>query len=162
MRNLQLSDIVKSKEEHSMSKASSSIIINKPVEEVFSYTASPVNGPAFIPNLSENTNVFPEEGAVGQSFNWRFNMAGVDLRGQAKVTEFEKNKKVTIETTGDSETTWIYSFEAENGATKVSVDIDYEVSEGVVQKMVDKMLVEKLNQRTAEQMLENLRTILEG
>lgn len=145
-----------------MSKAMSSIIINKPIAEVFTYTASPFNGPAFIPNLSENTNIYPEEGGVGQTFNWRFNMAGIDLRGQGKVTDYEPNKKVTIETTGDTTTTWNYMFESENGSTKVTIDIDYEIAQGVLAKMVDRAVVEKLNQRTAEQMGENIKTILES
>jgi hypothetical protein len=67
-----------------MAKATSSITINKPIKEVFEYMASPHNGPAFTPNLNENTNIFPEKDSVGQKFDWRFNMAGVDLRGKSR------------------------------------------------------------------------------
>ena len=42
-----------------MSVAKASIVINKPVSEVFEYTASAENGPAFIPNLNENTDINP-------------------------------------------------------------------------------------------------------
>ena len=76
-----------------MEKALSEIVINKPINEVFEYMASPHNGPAFTPNLNENTNIFPEKESVGQKFDWRFNMAGVDLRGKAEVTEFASQKQ---------------------------------------------------------------------
>ena len=145
-----------------MAKVSSSILINKPIEEVFDFTASPFNGPKFIPNLAENTNIKPEKPGIGQTFDWHFNMLGVSLRGKAKVTEFEKLSKVVIETNGNTKTTWVYSFEKDNSSTKVSVDVEYEIHEDVLRKLVDKMIVDKINQRSAQQMLENLKTILEG
>lgn len=145
-----------------MAKVVASILIDKPIDEVFEYTASPLNGPAFIPNLNENTNIQPEKSSVGQTFDWRFNMAGVDLRGKAEVTEFEPPHKVKIVTTGDSNTTWVWSFQAENSSTRVSTEVEYELIESVWQKIINKTIVDKLNQRSAEQMLENLRIILES
>jgi len=145
-----------------MTKAHASTVIHKPIQGVFDYTASPANGPAFIPNLNENSNIQPEQPGVGQKFDWRFNMAGVDLRGQAEVTEYNRPHNAKIVSTGDSNSTWVYSFEETDGGTKVTLDVDYEVAEGIMQKMANKMVLDQLNQRTAEQSLENLRTILEG
>jgi carbon monoxide dehydrogenase subunit G len=145
-----------------MAKVSASKIINKPIKEVFEYTASPFNGPAFIPNLSENTNITPKEPGKGQTFNWRFTLVGVDLKGKAEVVQYDYPHKVIVKSTGDSNTTWVYTFAEEGKATKVRVDIDYEVVENVLQKVVNRFVVDKLNQRTAEQMLDNLKTILEG
>ena len=68
-----------------MSKVHASVVVGKPIEEVFDYAATPFNGPAFIPNLNENTNMIPTEVGKGQVFDWRFNMVGVDLRGKAEV-----------------------------------------------------------------------------
>lgn len=144
-----------------MSKISASVTIHKPIQEVFEYTASPVNGPAFIPNLNENTNIQPEQSGMGQTFDWRFNLAGVDLKGKAEVTEYNPPHKVTIKTSGDSSTIWVYTFQEENGGTRVSADIEYEIVESALQKVANRMVVDRLNQRTAEQMLENLKTILE-
>src|SRR3990167_8596481 len=112
-----------------MSKVSSSITINKPIKEVFEYAASPHNGPAFIPNLNENINIHPEQPGVGQKFDWRFNMGGVDLRGQAEVAEYDPPHKAKIVSTGASNSTWIYSFQEEDSGTKVSLDIEYDVPE---------------------------------
>ena len=93
-----------------MAKVSASILINKPIEEVFEFTASPINGPKFIPNLSENTNIQPEHPGVGQTFDLHFNMFGISLSGKAKVSEFERPNKTVIETDGNNKTTWTYSF----------------------------------------------------
>ena len=145
-----------------MAKASASVVIHKPVQEVFEYTASPVNGSAFIPNLNENSNIHPEQSGVGQKFDWRFNMNGVDLRGQAEVTEYDSPHRAKIVSTGDSNSTWTYSFQEENSGTKVTLEVEYELAETVLQKLANKLVVEQLNQRSAEQSLENLKTILES
>src|SRR3972149_11725950 len=112
-----------------MAKVSSSILINKPIEQVFDFAASPFNGSKFIPNLSENTNINPKEPGVGQTFDWHFNMFGISLSGKAMVTEFERPNKAVIVTDGNNKTTWTYSFEKENSGTKVKVEVDYELHE---------------------------------
>lgn len=145
-----------------MTKVSSSTTINKSIKEVFEYMASPHNGPAFIPNLNENTNIFPEKDNVGQKFDWRFNMAGVDLRGKAEVTEYTHPTKVVISSKGDADSTWTYILEETDGGTRVSVEIDYELSETALQRIANKTVINKLAQKTTEQMLENLKTILES
>ena len=145
-----------------MAKATSSITINKPIKEVFEYMASPHNGPAFTPNLNENTNIFPEKDGAGQKFDWRFNMAGVDLRGKAEVTEYTPPTKVIISSKGDADSTWTYTLEEADGGTKVVVEINYEIAETALQRIANKMVINKLAQKTTEQMLENLKVILEA
>ena len=144
-----------------MTKVSSSTTISKPIKEIFEYMASPYNGPAFIPNLNENTNIFPEKNGVGQRFDWRFNMAGVDLRGKAEVVEHTPPTKVIISSKGDADSTWTYTLEEADGGTKVSVEIDYELAETALQRIVNKTVISKLAQKTTDQMLENLKIILE-
>lgn len=144
-----------------MTKVSSSITINKPVEEVFEYMASPHNGPAFIPNLNENTNISPEEDGVGQKFDWRFNMAGVDLSGKAEVVEYTPPTKVVISSKGEADSMWTYLLEELDGGTKVSIEVDYELAETVLQRIANQAVISKIAQKTAEQMLDNLKTILE-
>ena len=144
-----------------MAKATSSITIKKPIKEVFEYMASPHNGPAFTPNLNENTNIFPEKDGMGQKFDWRFNMAGVDLRGKGEVTEYTPPTKVVISSKGDADSTWTYMLEEADGGTKVVVEIDYELAETAMQRIANKMVINKLAQKTTEQMLENLKVILE-
>jgi hypothetical protein len=145
-----------------MDKAKSELIINKPIKEVFDYMASPHNGPAFTPNLNENTNIFPKEEGVGQKFDWRFNIAGVDIRGKAEVTEYTPPTKVVISSTGDAMSTWVYILEEVDGGTKVSAEIDYELSESALQRIANKMILHKIAQKTTEHMLDNLKVILES
>lgn len=145
-----------------MAKAEATILINCPIEEVFDYTATPHNGPAFIPNLNENTNIEPLEPTEGQTFEWRFNMAGVDLRGQAVVSVYNRPNEVVLDITGDTVATWSYKFEDSDGATKVTTAVEYSINENAMQKLANRAVIDKFNQKTAEQMVDNLKTILES
>ena len=146
-----------------MTTISSKITINKPIEEVFTYMASPHNGHAFVPNLNENTNIVPEQDAVGQKFDWLFNMAGVDLRGKAEVTEYIFPIKVVISSTGDTASIWTYELKAlGDETTEVIVQIDYELSETSLQRIANKIVINKIAHNTTHQMLDNLKTILEA
>jgi len=146
-----------------MASAKALIVIRKPVSEVFEYTASAENGPAFIPNLNENTNITPEKAGVDQTFDWRFNMAGADLRGKAEGIAFEVDKKVTLRLTGDVNATWDYTFDdLGDGTTRITTEILYEVEPTVLQKVVNAALLDRINQNTIEQMFDNLKLILES
>ena len=142
-----------------MATAQATVFINKSVEEVFDYTCSPINGPAFIPNLNENTNIQGE--GVGQTYTWHFNMAGVDLRGNGEVTVFDRPHREEMSITGDTTADWAFTFEEENGGTKVTVVVEYNIVETALNKVANKLLVDKFNQNTAEHALDNLKTILE-
>jgi len=144
-----------------VAKVGSSISINKPIEEVFDYTASPFNGPAFIPNLMENTNINPEKPGVGQTFNWRFNLAGLDLTGNGVGTKYERPHLAEIKTTGGGESIWTYKFNEKDGGTKVTIEVEYKLPEGVLKKVTNPPVIDKLNQHSAEEMLKNLKVILE-
>ena len=146
-----------------MASAKALIVIRKPVSEVFEYTASAENGPAFIPNLNENTNITPEKAGVDQTFDWRFNMAGADLRGKAEGIAFEVDKKVTLRLTGDVNATWDYTFDdLGDGTTRITTEILYEIEPTVLQKVVNAALLDRINQNTIEQMFDNLKLILES
>ena len=145
-----------------MATAKALIVIRTPVSEVFDYTASAVNGPAFIPNLNENTNIEPETPGVNQTFDWRFNMAGADLRGKAEGITFERDKQVTLRTTGDVNATWDTFDDLGDGTTRITTEILYEVEPTVLQKVVNATLLDRINQNTIEQMFDNLKLILES
>ena len=146
-----------------MPNASGEVIINRPLAEVFEYTASAHNGPAFIPNLNENTNITPDEPSIEQTFDWRFNMAGVDLRGKASGLNYEVNERVTLKLEGDVTATWDYQFSAvDEGTTRIYSEVNYDVEAGKMQKMVNVAVLDKINQHTLDQMLANLKLILES
>ena len=51
--------------------------------------------------------------------------------------------------------------EAEPGKTEAGVRVEYEVKGGAVGRAVDSLVLERMNEKNAEQMLENLKQRLE-
>jgi len=146
-----------------MPNASGEVIINRPISEVFEYTASAQNGPAFIPNLNENSNITPDEPSIEQTFDWRFNMAGVDLRGKASGSAYEVNERVTLKLEGDVSATWDYQFSAvDDSSTRIYTEVNYDVESSKMQNMVNVAVLDKINQHNLDQMLANLKLILES
>ena len=146
-----------------MPNASGEVVINRPLAEVFEYTASAYNGPAFIPNLNENTNVTPEDACLEQTFDWRFNMAGVDLKGKASGLNYDVNERVTLKLEGDVNATWDYTFSAvDDHSTHIYSEVIYDVDAPKLQRMVNAAIMDKINQHTLDQMLANLKIILES
>jgi carbon monoxide dehydrogenase subunit G len=53
--------------------------------------------------------------------------------------------------------TFAWTFEPEGPHTRVNVDVDYELAGGPIGKAVDLLLLERTNERTIDQMLQNMR-----
>lgn len=144
-----------------MNKAQATVSISQPVQKVFEYTASPENGPMFIPNLNQNANITGTPHQVGQKWNWRFNMVGVDFMGSAEVIKSEAPTAWSLKSTGGIDSTWNFTFEDKGEATNVTLEVEYQIPSGVVGKLTADA-VEKINQKTTSEALSHLKTILEG
>lgn len=144
-----------------MFKASATMVVNAPIQKVFEYTASPENGPMFIPNLNQNSDISITPTQVGQKWNWRYNMVGMDITGSAEVTEIQAPHSWKLKSTGGANSTWAFTFADEGAGTKVTLEIEYDMPEGVMGKLSSNA-IEKINQKTVEDSLQHLKTILEG
>jgi uncharacterized membrane protein len=56
--------------------------------------------------------------------------------------------------------TWTYGDAA--GGTQVNVSFDYHMPGGGVGKIVDKLIVERINKQNIEKSVENLKSVIEG
>jgi uncharacterized membrane protein len=143
-----------------MYKVEATTVIDAPVPQVYEHTASPQNGPVFVPNLNENFNISSDRTAVGQTWGWRYNFFGVDISGTAEVVEMRPNELWALRTRGDAESRWVYSFAPAGPGTRVALSIEYEMPPGKLAKVTE-AVAERMNQRSCEQALENLKAWIE-
>jgi uncharacterized membrane protein len=134
--------------------------INAPVDEVFEKTASPHNGPIFLPNLNENTNISSERTAIGQTWKWRYNFLGADLNGKAEVVDMTRNRNWILLTQGDISSTWTYRFEEQGDSTRVTLSVEYDMPAGKLQSVTDAVAA-RMNQEACEQAMQNLKAWIE-
>jgi carbon monoxide dehydrogenase subunit G len=147
-----------------MTKLSKSIDIEASPEKVFAFTLD-------AKKMNEITKGFQEteytsKGAIG--IGTTAHMVGKAGGSQAEfdmeITEFEKNKKVSMRTVGASKLKMqsSYIYEPAAKGTKLTTTMDYELPYSILGKIVDKLKVSKDMEKMAEKQLRDLKKALES
>jgi uncharacterized membrane protein len=142
-----------------MIDVSERIRIDAPVEAVFGYTDRPETRPEITPSLTRSETL--EERPDGSNrVAYTNTMAGVDLDGRLEAGEYDPERRVTWETTGDLTGTIGWEFEADDGGTLVTYTGRYEIPASVPERIVDPF-VRRYTERELRTTLGILRTRLE-
>jgi carbon monoxide dehydrogenase subunit G len=85
---------------------------------------------------------------------------GITFDEKFTVTDHQPPRKAGSRFEGGMKGTFDWSFEPQGEQTKTSVDVRYELAGGVLGKAVDALVLERTNEKTIEDMLQNMRRIL--
>ena len=143
-----------------MAKVTRKFNVKRKPEAVIDYIADVENHPAFIPPLKSVANIGGDPKRKGTHWDWTFVMAGVEIKGKAETAEYQAGKRYSFKTTG-IDSTFIYTVEPADGGSRVTADVVYEVPQGVLAKIADKAVVERMNERDADKAAQSLKTILD-
>jgi len=144
-----------------MSRVTKVVSIKADPSRVLEYIADVKNHPAFISALKSVDKLKGQSKHVGESWDWTFVMAGLEIQGKAETAKYEEGKQYSFKTRGGLASTFTYTVEPENGGTRLTIDVEYEVPQNVLGKIADKAVVERLNEQEGERAAENLKAILE-
>jgi len=137
------------------------ISINAPVEKVFEYISDATNQPEFIPSQVESEFVIRTEEGVGSQTRWVYKLLGIRFKGESTCTEYVPNERIVTESRGGIVSTWTYTFEPEDGGTKLTMVVDYTIPIPVLGKFAE-ALVLRQNEREADLANANLKAIMEA
>ena len=142
-----------------MAKLTKSIIINAPIEKVFSYVSDSRNLPEIWPSLHEVKNFKRlRDGKITDS--WTYKMAGIRLKGTT-TTQYVENVEVISRTKGGVKSIQIWTFKPANGGTKVTVDVEYTIPIPVIGKLAEKIVV-MINEHEGDVVMANLKSRMEA
>jgi carbon monoxide dehydrogenase subunit G len=144
-----------------MAKVTRKFTVKRKPEAVIDYLSDVENHPAFIPPLKSVANIAGDPKRKGTRWDWTFVMAGVEIKGKAETADYQAGKRYSFKTTG-VDSTFIYSVEPAGGGSQVTADVVYEVPQGVLAKIADKTVVERMNERDADKAAQSLKTILDS
>ncbi|HET6361126.1 MAG TPA: SRPBCC family protein [Gemmatimonadota bacterium] len=144
-----------------MSRVEKSTTIQSDPGVAMEYIADVTNHPAFIGPLKSVTNLSGDSREPGTTWDWVFVMAGVEFSGKAETLEYLPGRRFRYRTTTGIRSTFEYWVEPEDGASRLGVNVEYEVPEGLLAR-VQKAVVEKLNDAEGVRTIENLGAILDG
>lgn len=143
-----------------MPRIEKSIFINAPLEKVFAFMAEPGNLPEIWPSLLEIRNVRPLPNG-GYCYDWTYKMAGLRIQGQSETTEFVKDQRIAARNEVGIPSTFVWTYQAEEGGTRATVSIDYAIPTAVLGKLAEP-IVHKFNEKEGETILSNLKACMEG
>ena len=142
-----------------MAKVKRSILVYAPAEKVYNYLVDYKNQPDWIPSSVEVWD--GSEPGVGQSFKWKYKMAGVLIEGESTVTELVPNKRMGFKTKGAVASEWLLVVDVKDGGTEVELNIEYTIPIPVLGKVAERIIL-KRNEREAGLAMENIKEILEA
>ncbi len=138
-----------------------SIEIGAPLEKVFNFVSSPENWTRYVTSLIAVENLSDQEIKPGTTFDWTYRMLGTDFKGKGKVLDYEKNRKFTMRMEGNFPITETYIFDGDQNSTTLTVEIEYELPGRLLGAIADKIVVEKLNVKEADTVLDKVKTLCE-
>jgi ribosome-associated toxin RatA of RatAB toxin-antitoxin module len=144
-----------------MSKVTRRVSVKADPRTVMDYVSDVSNHPAFISALQSVENLSGDPCQPGTTWEWTFVMAGIEIRGRAETAECVPGKRFSFRTTSGIESTFTYSVEPENHGVRLTIDVDYEVPSSVLAKLLDRAVVERMNEAEADRAAHNIKAILE-
>ena len=130
-----------------MIKVEASIVIQKPVAEVFSYSNDPANNTKWQEGLVESKITSPGPVGVGTQITDVRKFLGRDMDSKLEVTAYEPNKRISLKTVSGPikfEITQLY--EPAEGGTKLTMIGEgepgglFKLAEGAVKKQFESQL----------------------
>ncbi len=144
-----------------MPRAEASVTINAPIEKVFDVIADYGQLAQYAP-VSEVTNIKGNPGEKGSSADYTYHVLGIKFTMHTTMLEAERPRKVTTEETGGLSGKFEWTLEPQGQATKVNVRIDYTVPGGVLGKIANRLLLERMNQKNMDTMAHGLKIYCEA
>jgi uncharacterized protein YndB with AHSA1/START domain len=140
-------------------------LVNADPERCFDFVADPSLAPLFISGLYSITPMEVEPRGPGNRWGFEYDMFGVPIRGESECIAYERPTKYVWRTLPDVsriDATFTYVFQPEDGATRVSLSVEYEVPEAALAgKIADKLVIERMNEHEADTAITNLKIVLE-
>jgi len=138
-----------------LARVEKEVIVNAPVEKVFSYISEPNNLLEFWPSLVEIKDVQSLPNG-GYSARWVYKMAGMRFDGTGEYTQVIPNHWIIIETKGGVSSTITWTFRSVQDGTRVNLTVEYRVPIPLLGKLAEAIIV-MMNEQEGDLMMANLR-----
>jgi len=147
-----------------MAHISKNIIIEAPMEQVHAVGQDPQRWTSWLVGLGE-TEKMSGDGGAGTIVEHSYVMAGARIPVTTEILENSsgpEGAKIRARAQGplDGKHTWTY--EPVEGGTRVRLELDYRVPGAALGKIADRLIVERMQARSFEQSLENLKILCES
>jgi uncharacterized membrane protein len=146
-----------------MTRIEKSIEISAPVSEVFALANDWHNVLDFMESFTKFEPTTEKEEGDGSRFAYALKAAGVEMKGELEVSEWQKDKGWRMTSVGGMKTKVQWLFEpVTEYSSRVTFITEYEVPGSFLGAIADKLVVERTNEANAEKSLQNIKRLAES
>ena len=138
------------------------IDIDAPAERVFEMLTDPKRILEYAPGVISVEDIRQTEQHLGDSFRATYSVLGVHFPMTFTATEYEQPTRLTTRFEGGMKGTWSWLLEPRGTSTHLTTSMEYEMAGGMLGKAMNAVLVERMNEKNAERLLENLKLVSEA
>ena len=141
-------------------RAKAETTIDAPRESCFEFLREPANHPTIIPGVrSIDAEALSEGGYEGE---FTYELAGVTLDLQFRDVELDPPTRRVFEVTGPMDGRAVYDLQAEDGKTRVTLEIVYDLPGPDVLESIADRLVTKYVENEARAWVDNAKAAIES
>jgi uncharacterized protein YndB with AHSA1/START domain len=142
-----------------MPSAKHSVVIERPVSDVFAYILDGTTGPTWRSGIVDIRLAAGAAGQVGARYEQGMKGPGGRIPADYELTEIVPNRLITFKVTaGPARPQGRYEFAPEGGATRVTFGLNWE-PKGIKEKLMSPMVARTMPREVAA--LDNLKRVLE-
>jgi len=134
-----------------------SIVVDAPVDRVFTYVTDPTTMAEWLVSMIETRNVIGT--GEGQQYEWTYKMVGFHLRGQSTVVEHAPNEVSVHQSIGAIDSNWTLAVAPHEEGSTLTVEVEYSIPVPVLGKLAERIAA-KRDARDLEQSLTNVQEML--
>ena len=130
------------------------VTVDAPVEKVFALLSDPSALVVYWPGLQDVRDIkrLPNGGTA---YRWPYTRKGVTCEGTSEDTVFVPNERIVTRAKGGINSTLDWTFDAWDGATIVTVELDYELAVPESNPLIEAIIV-RHNEREFDALLDNI------
>ena len=139
-----------------------SVEIDAPPDKVFVVLDDPERIQEYGVGVTRVSDFNQTPQRVGDTGRITYSAMGLRFPMKFTVTAYEQNARFEMSMEGGMTGTMNWELTPQGSGTALSLTIDYRMRGGILGKAMDALLVERMNDRNAQRMLENLKMISEA
>jgi carbon monoxide dehydrogenase subunit G len=143
-----------------METVTQSVTVNAPAEKIFKLLEDPARAVVFVPGLNRIDKV-QSKGQVGDTWEYEFNWLGWMVSGRSECTGFSRPSEYQFKTLTGNASTWTYRCEPSGGATKLTLEVEYELPQMQLARFASETALKTLNQNAAREVVHNIKALVE-
>ncbi len=139
-----------------------SITIQAPPGRVFAILDDPMSVQRYGPGVTDVSDIQQSEGRIGDSFKVTYSVLGLKFHITFTITGYDAGSRLESSVEGGMEGTFAWSVQPDGDSTRLGMYVDYRVKGGMAGEVISGFLVERLNAKNADAMLQNIKAMAEG